>query len=390
MSILPFLVYRSSFSYRQKALIAMLASSTELHIDEGRLRHLCSYTIPSGTPAWVRLRAWSIVLGVLPLDKPKWHGSIARGSRDYTTLAQQVLETLSNVQPPDGSSSLSSQDKALLQFLKDVEALPGSIREALLQSIVASTPSTSADDEPLMHADAVTSRIHIIKNRNRPEAHSTQITPLIPTITLDDPSTSPFSPTSMYTNQNQTTTAPATVLLPSSSTSSSTSDTILLRLLYIHSMLHSSHATSLGPSSSLAAIFAVVLTIALQARSTPSEALRPVDESGLASAGSLVETEAEVFWLVEAIVGNMRELLEGSDDGDETWTRRFSNVVRWADNDLWLDLVRFSITHDGIILMPIFRVERDWTPRFHTIPTDGYQPCLHIPFHSIPSCQYGT
>lgn len=108
-------------------------------------------------------------------------------------------------------------------------------------------------------------------------------------------------------------------------------------------MLHSSHATSLGPPSSLAAIFAIVLTLALQAQSTPSELLysNPDTVPNPGSMDSLIQIEADVFWMVEAIVGNTRELLEGGDEGDEIWTRKFSNVVRWADNELWMDLVGF-------------------------------------------------
>ncbi|KIM31624.1 hypothetical protein M408DRAFT_235890 [Serendipita vermifera MAFF 305830] len=324
---------------RQKLFITMLKSTpadTET-IDLGKLRQLCCYSIPSTAPAWLRLRAWSILLGVLPLDRRKWHHSAKRARADYLALSQQVLATLSSAPPPlDGSSTLSTQDKALVQFSKDVEALPGSIRDALLHCTVPSEPASTDDSQDARHTDAVLSRIHVIKNRNRSAAGSTQITPLIPTITLDDPPTSPFSPTAFYTSQEPSPPVP-TILLSSSSTSIN----ILLRLLYIHSMLHSSHATSLGPPSSLAAIFAVILTLALQAQATPSETLlSPVEETNKAEPlDPLIQIEADVFWMVEAIVGNTRELLDGGEEGDEIWSRRFSNVVRWADNELWMDLV---------------------------------------------------
>jgi hypothetical protein len=319
-------------------------STRSLVVDERRLRQLCSAGIPANAPAWLRYRAWSILLGVLPTDKSTWENAAAKGRTDYAALSQQILEALSFSPPPlDAPASISTKDKALLQFSKDLEALPASIRDAL-SLCVTHLASTSTNEGPnLKYADAVTSRIFMIKNRSRSEALSTQATPSIPTITLDDPPISPFSPTSLYYDRQNIPAPGPTVLLGAPSATQSW-EIILLRLLYIHSMLHSSHATSFGPPTALAAIFAVVLTIAIEAQSAPSELLRAVNgASDPSPIDALADIEADVFWMVEAIVGNTRELLEGGDEGDEVWTRKFSNVVKWADSELWMDLVRLCI-----------------------------------------------
>jgi hypothetical protein len=317
------------------------ASTRSLVVDERRLRQLCSPGIPASAPAWLRYRAWSILLGVLPTDKSTWEKAAAKGRTNYVALSQQILEALSTSPPPlDAPASISTKDKALLQFSKDLEALPTSIRDTLSLCVTQSALTSTNEGPHLKYADTVASRIFMIKNRNRSEALSTQTTPLIPTITLDDP---PFSPTTMYSDPKNTSAPGPTILLGASSATQSC-ENILLRLLYIHTMLHSSHATSFGPPAALAAIFAVVLTMAIQAQSTPSELLHAVNGAGdPAPIRALADIEADVFWMVEAIVGNTRELLEGGDEGDEVWTRKFSNVVRWADNELWMDLVRLRI-----------------------------------------------
>ena len=393
LSLYPFYT-DSHIASRERELSTMLeaTSARTVVVDERRLRQLCSYAIPASAPAWLRYRAWSILLGVLPKDKSKWTNARTKGRTDYVALSQQILEALSSSPPPDASVSLSAKDKVLLQFSKDVEALPISIRDALsLCDIPQLDPTSARERLNLRHADAVTSRISMIKNRNRPEALSTQITPLIPTITLEDPPTSPFSPTTLYSDPSNVSASVPTVLLGTSSTTQSY-ENILLRLLYIHSMLHSSHAMSIGPPTALAAIFGVVLTLALQAQSTPSEQLlSPGGENDLDPLGPLLDIEADVFWMVEAIVGNTRELL-GGDEGDETWARKFSNVVRWADNDLWVDLVRVLLCPKTIQLthyqskkgldpaLPYYSYR--WIPTLftHTLPLDTLLPIWDATF----------
>jgi hypothetical protein len=90
----------------------------------------------------------------------------------------------------------------------------------------------------------------------------------------------------------------------------------------------------MGPSPALAAIFAVVLDVALRAHGNDSR----ISSQETLPAQEILAIEAEVFWLVEAIVGKMMELLEPEEEG-ESWATKFSLMTRWADLDLWADLV---------------------------------------------------
>jgi hypothetical protein len=157
---------------------------------------------------------------------------------------------------------------------------------------------------------------------------------------------------------------------------------VLLRMLYVHSTLHSAHALSMGPSPSLAAMFAVMLYVALEANISTMSKRRPKKQGSLSSKvqsltkvedsersdksdtgkstsdsktedDPLGNIEADVFWMVEALVGNTREIVEGGEEAGtgaaDAWTARFSAIVRWADSDLWNDLVR-SFLHLRIVL----------------------------------------
>lgn len=347
----------------------MLDAASRISIvDENRLRDLCSHGIPD-LPAWLRIRAWGILLGTLPKDKSLWTTAKEKEKGDYLGLAEQLLGVLSNMPPP--STPLVPQDRSIHQFAKDIESLPTPIRDALLHH-GDSNHSPDGHLIAIRHGDAVSNRITQLKGRSKVSNLPSESS--IPSITLDNP---PLSPEKAQTFSEQQSVSPTTVLLPSSLITNPTAvyeDTIL-RLLYVHSSVHALHAQPMGPSPALAAIFAVVLDVALRAHNSASL--------------DMVAIEAEVFWLVEAIVGKVMELLEPEEEKD-SWAAKFSKMTRWADQDLWIDLVRFQ---DYLLIMLTrsaqSRARKGWTQHCPTTPTDGYQRSSHMPSRFQYCCQYG-
>lgn len=298
-------------------------------VEVAQLRRLCASGIPD-TPAWLRIRAWGILLGTLPNDKGQWSNSRKKEKADYVALAEPLLVKLSNRPAP--SSPLTTQDKTIHQFSKEMESLPPSIRN-LISEIHISEPLQVDPRCLLQHGDAVRLRVTQLLERNQSTKISRDST--IPSITLDNPPLSP--PTSTMPKQVA---SPTTVLLPSSSGSPPTAyDDILFRLLFIHSSIHASHALSMGPSPALAAIFALVLAVALSAHYST---IGKVSQSEYEE--SMLGIEAEVFWMVEAIISRVMELLEPEEDGED-WATKFSRMTQWADRDLWTDLVSLPLAH---------------------------------------------
>jgi hypothetical protein len=277
-----------------------------------RLRFICSHGIPE-TPAWLRSRAWSLLLGTSPRAIDQWERAQEKGRKDYVALAEQILGTLATAKPP--STELSPQDKMILQFSKDIEALPSSLRDSLV-TIYSSSSNSSIN---IKNHDAASNRLSQLRSRNRKDDVMDDLP--MPSITLDDPK-SDMLPESASSS---------TVLLSSATDLNNLITDTLLRVLYIHSTLHASHSLPMGPPPAMAAIFATVIGVVSAARAGVNGSLTTQDASSS-------DIEAQVFWMVEAITGRVRDLLEGGEEG-EVWTSKFSALVQWADMDLWNDLV---------------------------------------------------
>ncbi|KAG8821775.1 Nitrogen permease regulator 2, partial [Serendipita sp. 399] len=302
---------------RTTGLTELLSATSPIPIvDKAMLRRLCSHGIPIQGTAWLRLRSWSLLLGVLPMDKTLWFSVLEKGKNDYTTLRTQIERSLESYPLPGlESGSLSSQDRMLIQFGKDIEGLPQPLRDYFV------------DLESVEHAKSlVTSTTSVISTRlaslnalkfQETKARHTLNEADIPSITLDDNTQAQEQPTTVLSSQQ----------------SRGYWKPILLRMLYVHGSLHASHAHPMGPSQALASIFATVLILALQERQEASNDV-------YADSEALESSESHVFWLVEAIIGSVRELVETSEEDGEMWPSKFSAMVKWADIELWNDLQR--------------------------------------------------
>ncbi|KAG8790517.1 hypothetical protein FRC16_000837, partial [Serendipita sp. 398] len=297
---------------RRSKLIELLSATSSVPIvDKARLRHLCSHGIATPGTAWLRLRSWAILLDVLPVDKSTWASVLQKGRSDYSSLLTQI-ERASEGYPLPGieSGSLSTQDKMLIQFGKDIEGLPEHLREHL-EELESIEPAKGVN---IRTESAIVDRLASL-NALKGQRMKAKSDASVPSITLD----------ASVPSQEQS------AILLSSEETRGYWKTILLRMVYVHGCLHASHAHPMGPSQALASIFAVVLVLALQERQEASN-------DAYVDSESLDSLEAHVFWMVEAIIGSVRELVESSEDDGETWPTKFSMMVKWADAELWSDL----------------------------------------------------
>ena len=331
---------------RTHALLELLDSSLPV-IDTFRLRFLCSHGIPlESTPAWIRLRTWSILLNVLPADKTEWSSAGAKSRNGYRTLAGQIQTALlASPAPVDKNQNgeggawekrLAPQDRILLQFSRDVDGMPPELKAALWELGLEKDGRHCVE---LEEKNAVTRRLEMLKaskmdlSLSPPQEVEEQDEVSIPSITLDDP------------HQSGEKSRDVTVLLSPRNGgpgSGKLYEGILLRMLYVHSSLHASHALPMGPPPALAAIFAVMLLVVWRAREEIAVS------SGETASEMFEEIEAETFWLTEALIASVRELVEETSDEGDAWPVRFSEMVRWADAELWTDLVSEFIAY-GIV-----------------------------------------
>lgn len=324
-------------------------------IDIPRLRFLCSHGIPANTPEWVRLSVWSILLSVLPADKTEWHAARAKSRNDYGALVGQIQAALLASPPPVGSNlqsgegawekRLAPQDRVLLQFARDIDAMPPELKTALRELSVESDGKYDVEFE---EKNAVVKRLVLLKASKGDLSSSSPPTDVdelpIPSITLDDPP---------HSGEQRD----AKVLLSSHNGELGNGklyEGFLLRMLYVHSSLHALHALPMGPPPALASIFAVTLLVAWRARQ------KTAILSGESPSEVFEEVEAETFWLTEALVASVRELVEETIDEGEAWPIRFSGMVRWADAELWTDLNRKGLDPQ----MPYYSYR--WVPTLFT------------------------
>jgi hypothetical protein len=236
-------------------------------------------------------------------------------------------------------------DKYLVQFSKDIEALPSSIRHALDEiDFQVPYPQTETDLTPplLQYADAVSARLDVI--RAQPGSGAANSAPLVPSITLEGDDSSPMDPDSDNTDDAK---ASTTLFASNGKPRSSIWEAMLLRLLHIHCVLHASYGVPEGPSGGLVAILGVLLCVF----SSDDD-----DDDDKASTQQpdhtrILDAEASAFWAMESLISGLREALEEetgpadptSASVEEGWKHTFSRMLCTVDAPLWDALRRNSL-----------------------------------------------
>ena len=230
-------------------------------------------------------------------------------------------------------------DRYLVQFSKDIEALPSSIRSGLDEIDFPEPPlQTETETEttpPLLQcAGAVSARLDAI--RARPDSGATKSAPPVPSITLES---DPSSPVSL-----RDTNASTTLFASNGKPKSCIWEGVLLRLLHIHCVLHASYGVPEGPSSALVAILGVLLCVFssdIDDAAFPGTDTTPAQPDHTTS----LDAEASAFWAMESLISGLREALEEETDPTsvEGWNHKFSRMLRTVDASLWEDLRKKSL-----------------------------------------------
>ena len=228
-------------------------------------------------------------------------------------------------------------DKYLVQFSKDIEALPPSIRQGL-DELDFQDPSPQTETEltpPLLPcADAISARLDAI--RAQPGSGAANSAPLVPSITLEG---DPFSPVDLDDANVST-----TLFASNGKPKSSIWEGLLLRLLHIHCVLHASYGIPEGPSAGLAAILGVLLCVFssdIDDAQSPDTDTAPEQPDRTRN----LDAEASAFWAMESLISGLREALEEETDRNsvEGWNYQFSRMLRTVDAPLWADLRQKSL-----------------------------------------------
>lgn len=228
-------------------------------------------------------------------------------------------------------------DRDLLAIYKQLSGLPGNVYSMLEGEPEMSRLSPLDEDAPedlkISSASWLDMRLNVLQNRAKEASSPT------PEIRLESElhSTPGISLTS-FDSTMPASASTSTTLLPSRKYISANVHpkhcSSLLRLLYLHK--------SMNPESPLFRSASILVPLY-------SVLSREVDSE------DLPHVEADTFWLFEAILAEFSGL-EG--DG-ENWMKVFGERLRWADVDLYSDLVRNSTTH-GFSALIMFSPDRSF------------------------------
>ena len=231
-------------------------------------------------------------------------------------------------------------DKFLVQFSKDLGALPPSIRQEL-DEIDFPDPSPQTETETtttmLQYPDAVSARLDAI--RVQPDSGAAKSAPPVPSITLEGDPTSPVDA------DDDAAKASTTLFASNGKPRSSIWEEVLLRLLHTHCVLHASYGMPEGPSSALVAILGVLLCVFssdIDDATSPDTDTAPTQEADRTRS---LDAEATAFWAMESLISGLREALEDETDPNSVggWNHKFSRMLRIVDAPLWEDLRQKSL-----------------------------------------------
>ncbi|CEL58292.1 TBC domain-containing protein C1952,17c OS=Schizosaccharomyces pombe (strain 972 / ATCC 24843) GN=SPAC1952.17c PE=4 SV=4 [Rhizoctonia solani AG-1 IB] len=440
-----------NYQSRMHAFEEILDSSSALRVvDIVQLRALSLQGIPEH-PVWMRSRIWRLLLGALPPEKDKWEEVANKSRMRYYDVAAQLLEPIQTGPPPE--YPLNARDKLLDTIAKDVDRTQPRIpffRQPIdpLQTWPKPTPTVSTSDaEPettqsdvassLFDRLAIVQRVVRFGNSAPPPAPRT---PEIRVMEVAPPSTNEENNNETHASntdenmpnanskENDThadssedddkplafkaggrsslglnlsglsphvSPRPPTLQLNGHSEPDDdqfdlkTHAHILLRILYVYSLLHPHHPYTQGLNELLAPLYYAVFegrSAGLRSYGLGVRHEEMVGEAAIRAAGDVVaqvegETpapslevanpalpededeeddptqhiEADTFWLFVELMGELGSVVgdpgdwslppvvSGSGEGVRGVMTRLSDRLKWADARLWEDMVKKSL-----------------------------------------------
>ncbi|CAE6346562.1 unnamed protein product [Rhizoctonia solani] len=436
-----------NYHSRMHAFEEILDSSSALRVvDIPQLRVLSMQGIPEH-PVWMRSRIWRLLLGALPPEKEKWENMANKSRMRYYDVAAQLLEPIQTAPPPD--YPLNARDKLLDTIAKDVDRTQPRIpffRHPIdpLQTWPKPTPTTSnsdAEPEPPKAdvADAIFDRLTIVQrvvrfgNSAPPPAPRT---PEIRVMEVAPPSTNENDNDETHgSNSDENTTNANSKANPDESEDSDdkplafkaggrsslglnlnglsphvsprpptlqlnghsepdedepeakTHAHILLRILFVYSLLHPHHPYTQGLNELLAPLYFTVFEgrsaglrsygfgvrreemVGEAAIRAEGQVVAQADGEHSASSTEIVKAnvpedeeddptqhiEADTFWLFVELMGELGSIVgdpgdwslppvvSGSGEGVRGVMARMSDRLKWADARLWEDMVKKSL-----------------------------------------------
>lgn len=351
-------------------------------VDLEGLRRICSRGIPD-QPPWIRPRVWKLLLGSLPPEKDLWATESKKSRERYYDLATQFLDEVERM--PEPTYPLSTKDKLLDTIAKDVSRTQP--RVPFFRSLIE--PSALSPLSPLPHgfvlseddeegtnipqriesAAALFERLEMIQKALRPPMPSRKSSLAPSDGSLDAPTTPQIRLSSSIEEEEHSSDGEGSKKAevsgpPSVSVTSPTSPTgvellashalpkptpkhsqILLRILYLFSVTHQHQPYTQGLNELLAPLY---LALCMD-----------LDEK------EAVHAEADAFWLFSEMIGEVGAVVGEPGDwrspspgeaalpvpggsgaaqnGVKGAMAELSARLKWADLQLWEDLVRKSL-----------------------------------------------
>ncbi|KAJ3796720.1 regulator of Vps4 activity in the MVB pathway-domain-containing protein [Lentinula aff. detonsa] len=275
-------------------------------VDLANLRRLCARGIPD-EPATLRPRIWRALLGTLPVLKASWSKEASKQRESYYDLVRQLLEPFENL--PDPTTPLSSLDLSLIKVAKQLSGIPSNLFHDLQEepepSELCPLDGVSPDHVKISCSNNLSARLQVIQKHRQPDSSSS-----IPEIRLESDAPDDTSEGSAAESRS-----PGSMILHASNALGAQAHekhtAALLRLLYLHSAVNPGNLSPHIPA------------LLLPLYSVLNQEVEPED---------FAHVEADTFWLFEAMVGEFSELED--EEGGNTWMRKFSERLTWADSDL--------------------------------------------------------
>ncbi|KAJ4000088.1 regulator of Vps4 activity in the MVB pathway-domain-containing protein [Lentinula boryana] len=275
-------------------------------VDVANLRRLCARGIPD-EPATLRPRIWRVLLGTLPVLKASWSKEASKQRESYYDLVRQLLEPFGNL--PDPTTPLSSLDLSLIKVAKQLSGIPSNLFSDLQEepepSELCPLDGFAPDHVKISCSNNLSARLQVIQKHRQPDS-----SPSIPEIRLESDAPDDTSEGSAVESRS-----PGSMILHASNALGAQAHekhtAALLRLLYLHSAVNPGNLSPHIPA------------LLLPLYSVLNQEVEPED---------FAHVEADTFWLFEAMIGEFSELED--EDGGNTWMRKFSERLTWADSDL--------------------------------------------------------
>ncbi|KAF8580909.1 hypothetical protein K439DRAFT_1636664 [Ramaria rubella] len=284
-------------------------------VDLEELRKICLQGVPL-QPPWLRPRVWKLLLGTLSPQKDFWEVDAHSKRQSYYDLARPLLHRLNTQSRP--KTPLSTLDASLSSLAKSLTTLPPELDVDLDLSPLCPFDEVAPEGLKIEVAGAVDERVRLIQEHdsdanNGPNAASELRLKSANMPSLPMPQISVSSPTSVSKDDIN----PEASIRTIHSQITRNHTTSLLRLMYIHMALH--------PSASTVYLTSLVIPLYV----TMIQEIEPAE---------LAHVEADTFWLLTELWGDVGELVE--DQEGRAWMSKFGQRLAWADAELSEYLMR--------------------------------------------------